>query len=235
MTPGAVRAALVLAGTATLTTAQPPPAQPQLDTFNALPGSPLYNQVADFLSQFDIDNATAQALQVSGSFERSNWATGSVYDDPLYTTFPANASTSPPGTLFNLERTTNTTLYTLAPALALSRFTYQSENVNGSCVPTSSYILWPYMPRQFPNVTGIPVVGFAHGTSGLTPDCAPSHTRNIWYQYFAPFVLALQGYAVVGTDYAGLGVPYDWNNQSIPHQWGAHPAGEFQGLHFQFT
>lgn len=205
--------------------AQPPSAQPQLNTFNAPPGSDLYDQVATIISQFSIDSATAQAVQVAGTFERSNWATPSVFTDPLYSALPSNASTAPPGSVLKIEQTTNTTLYTLAPALALSRIIYQTETLNGTYVPTSAYVLWPYMPRSFANVSGIPVVGFAHGTSGITPDCAPSHTRNIWYQYFAPFVLALQGYAVVGTDYAGLGVPFDANNRSIPHQWGAHPAG----------
>lgn len=207
--------------------AQPPLAQPQLDTFNALPGSDFANSVASIISRFAIDNATAQAVQVAGAFERSNYATPSVFSDPFYSDLPGNASNAPPGSLLKLEPTTNTTLYTLAPSLALSRIVYQTEDLNGTCVPTSAYILWPYMPRDFTasNISGIPVVSFAHGTSGLTPDCAPSHTRNIWYQYFAPFVLALQGYAVVGTDYAGLGVPFDVNNNTISHQWGAHPAG----------
>lgn len=37
-------------------------------------------------------------------------------------------------------------------------------------------------------------------------ECAPSHIRNLWYQYKATYVFALQGYVVVAPDYAGLGV-----------------------------
>ena len=46
-----------------------------------------------------------------------------------------------------------------------------------------------------------------------------------------PFTLALQGYAVVASDYAGLGVDRDANGNFIPHQWIAAPAQGYDMLY----
>lgn len=105
-----------------------------------------------------------------------------------------------------MKNVTNTSLYTLPAAVSLSRITYQTVTLNGTSIPASAYILWPYLPRTFRNITGHPVIGWAHGTSGVLPECAPSHIRNLWYQYSGPYIMALQGYVVVAPDYAGLGV-----------------------------
>ena len=48
--------------------------------------------------------------------------------------------------------------------------------------------------------------------------------RNLDYQFGALFELALQGYAVVAPDYAGLGVGTDASGNRIAHQYMAHPA-----------
>jgi predicted alpha/beta hydrolase len=55
--------------------------------------------------------------------------------------------------------------------------------------------------------------------------CAPSHIRNLWYQYSAPYTLARQGYAVVAPDYAGLGVNRTAEGKFVLHQYTANPAG----------
>lgn len=59
--------------------------------------------------------------------------------------------------------------------------------------------------------------------------------RNLWYQYDAPFILALQGYAVVAPDYAGLGIASSSSNasdhNSIKHPWLAGPAQANDILH----
>jgi pimeloyl-ACP methyl ester carboxylesterase len=73
-------------------------------------------------------------------------------------------------------------------------------------------------------VDGVPAVAWAHGTSGVFGECAPSHIRNLWYQYSAPFTLALQGYAVIAPDYAGLGVNHTAEREPVAHQYLAHPA-----------
>lgn len=154
-------------------------------------------------------------------FEKSNWAHGSVVDDPFYDV-PQEAVHSPPGTLLKIEKDTDTTKYLIPPTAALSRFVYQSETLRGSKVPVSGYVLWPYSPRSQPD--GYPVVAWAHGTSGFDANAAPSHHKNLWQHFLAPYQIALQGYVVVATDYAGLGVKRYPSGQPIVHEYLASPS-----------
>lgn len=149
-------------------------------------------------------------------FERSNWATGSVASDEFYSHVPRyNASSVPAGTLLKVQVNVNTSAFTLPPNTALSRIMFVSESLNGSRIPASAYVLWPYAPRS--QKDGYAVVGWAHGANGIFGDCAPSHLQNLMYQFAAPFTLALQGYVVVAPDYAGLGVDKDEEGKSIKH------------------
>ena len=157
-------------------------------------------------------NATINAH----NFELSYRARPSVAEDPFYTA-PRNASDVAPGTLLKVERQSNTSLYTLAPSLSLSRFMYQSKTSNGTLVPVSAYVLWPYIARDYGD--GLPVVVWAHGTSGTNDECAPSNIQNLWHHFQAPYQLALLGYVVVATDYAGLGVGADASGKSIVHEY----------------
>ncbi|KAF1983687.1 secretory lipase [Aulographum hederae CBS 113979] len=170
-----------------------------------------------------INSTIASNINVAVNFERSNWATGSVDSDPFYSV-PSNSSSFPAGSLIKLQTYVNTSTYTLPPDVALSRIIYQTETLNGTTVPASAYILWPYLAHSFPNITGHPLVAFAHGTSGVFPECGPSHIRNLWYQYSAPYSLALAGYVVVATDYAGLGVSHDAHGNEVRHPYLANPA-----------
>ena len=158
-------------------------------------------------------------------FERLNWATGSVASDEFYSQVPPrnnNASSAPAGTLLKVQVNVNTSAYSLPPNTALSRIIFVSESLNGSRIPASAYVLWPYAPRS--QEDGYAVVGWAHGMSGVFGDCAPSHLQNLLYQFAAPFTLALQGYVVVAPDYAGLGVNRDGERNSIKHVPGAAPS-----------
>lgn len=154
--------------------AQPPPAEPQSNTWQALTGSPFLTDIKAIISRSNVDNATAQAAQIAASFERSNWATGSVFTDPFYK-LPDNASQAAPGDVLKVEQITNASLYTMPPNVALSRFEYQTEDLNGTSIPASAFVLWPWSARKFPNITGIPIIAWAHGTSGSPTECAPSH------------------------------------------------------------
>ncbi|KAH7371177.1 secretory lipase [Pyrenochaeta sp. MPI-SDFR-AT-0127] len=178
------------------------------------------------ISRAGISDTTANNVNIALNFERSNWATNSVTVDPFYIVPPSNRNQSflPPGSLLSVEEISNTSLYAVPPSVSLSRILYQTSTLNGTAITASAYVLWPYLPRRFtnPNVTGLPVVGWAHGTSGVMSECAPSHLRNLWYQYKAPYVLALQGYVVVAPDYAGLGVgafSTKEKNKVIRHPW----------------
>ena len=158
-----------------------------------------------------------QALQ----FEASSWANGPASDDPFYQV-PDGASKAVPGSLLKVENDTDTSKYLLPPATAMSRFIYQSENLTGTPVPVSAFILWPYSPKS--QADGYPVVAWAHGTSGSSANCAPSNHKTLWQHFLAPFQLATQGYVVVGTDYAGLGVHKHESGEPIIHQYMACPS-----------
>ena len=90
--------------------------------------------------------------------------------------------------------------------------------MNGTAVPISAYILWPYLPRN--QSDGYPVVVWSHGNSGLGSSvCAPSNYRNLLYQFATIFELALQGYVVVAPDYQGLGVTTDANGRPVVYDY----------------
>ena len=54
---------------------------------------------------------------------------------------------------------------------------------------------------------GFPVIAWAHGTVGLGDDCTPSALPRTPRDDEYLFALADQGYAIVASDYAGLGTP----------------------------
>ena len=163
-----------------------------------------------------IDNAAATL-----AFERSLWANGSVTEEDFYRV-PSDTSSLAAGSLLKLQLDANASAYALPPGTALSRILYQTKTLNGSLVPASAYILWPYAARSQPD--GYAVVGFAHGSSGWLPECAPSHWINLNYEFRIPYLLALQGYVVVATDYVGLGVAKDGAGKPTAHPWLSSPS-----------
>ncbi|MBD0323785.1 MAG: hypothetical protein ICV72_10420, partial [Aldersonia sp.] len=64
-----------------------------------------------------------------------------------------------------------------------------------------------YVPDGMPPQGGWPVVSWAHGTVGMGDQCAPSNYKSTERDsaYLAHWMQ--QGYAVVATDYVGLGNP----------------------------
>lgn len=213
-----------LALCASLVMGQVPLLQPQNTTFNSS-----FTLSDEQIAFANLPETVANNVNVALRFEQSNWATGSVLSDPFYTDLPANATDAPAGSLLKVEPFTDTSTYTIAPTLALSRIIYQSKTLNGTTVPVSAYILWPLYPRG--GARRAPLVSWGHGTSGVFAECAPSHVRNLWYQFSGPYALALAGYAVVATDYAGLGVSAYANGEPIVHQYVANPAAGYDLLY----
>ena len=154
------------------------------------------------------------------AFEKSNWVNGPVSEDKFYTV--SNDTNAAPGTSLECEKETPSAGYSLPPSTSLSRIVYQSKSLNGDAVPASAYILWPHLPRK--QEDGFSVVVYAHGSSGLGPNCAPSHMKNLWDHFKAPYLLALLGYVVVAPDYAGQGVSKNAAGKSIIHELLASPA-----------
>ncbi|KAL8716264.1 MAG: hypothetical protein Q9220_000169 [cf. Caloplaca sp. 1 TL-2023] len=174
------------------------------------------------MAQAGITPDIASYMEAAWNFEQSIWATGAVATDPFYGV-PESSLSATPGTLLKVEQDTDTTKFTLPPSTALSRLLFQTRTLNGKSVPASAFVLWPYSPRRQPDGS-IPVVSWAHGTSGLFGDQAPSHLKGLSYQFGGPYILALQGYAVVAADYAGLGVERTADGETIHHEYVANPA-----------
>lgn len=173
------------------------------------------------LSRAELKRTLPPSTSAALDFDESRYAKGSVSKDPFYTVFERDHA-KPAGALLKIEQAVDTSSYMLPPATAMSRIVFQSRTLLGSPVPVSAYVLWPYAPRMLSD--GAPVVAWAHGTSGIAADCAPSHLKNVWQHFLAPYQLALQGYVVVAADYAGLGVEKNGLGQFITHEYLSGPS-----------
>ncbi|MFD0925670.1 alpha/beta hydrolase family protein [Williamsia deligens] len=84
------------------------------------------------------------------------------------------------------------------------RFLYSSVDQHGRMAVSTAAV---FLPRSAPPAGGWPVVAWAHGTVGIGDSCTPSAQKRSPRDddYISHWLD--QGYAVVGTDYTGLGTP----------------------------
>lgn len=98
----------------------------------------------------------------------------------------------------------------LDPALSVGgagaayRILYSTVNQHDSPAVSTAVV---FLPHGAPPEGGWPVIAWAHGTVGLGDDCTPSalprsERDNEYLTHWLE-----QGYAIVGTDYVGLGTP----------------------------
>jgi pimeloyl-ACP methyl ester carboxylesterase len=64
-----------------------------------------------------------------------------------------------------------------------------------------------FEPKGEPPANGWPVLAWAHGTTGVADICAPSVQARLMFEIKYLNTWLAQGFAVVATDYQGLGVP----------------------------
>ena len=95
--------------------------------------------------------------------------------------------------------------YELPPEVSAVRILYHSRSASGEDVATTGVVLTP--SEQKPPVGGWPVIAWAHGATGVARPCAPSLMRNVGHGPFLSMYVNL-GYAVVATDYTGLGTDF---------------------------
>ena len=88
------------------------------------------------------------------------------------------------------------------PAAEAWRVRYRSVSVEGRPVEVSGMVARPAAP---PPAGGYPVLAWAHGTTGVADDCAPSRWGSAILTTVQPFLDA--GFVVAATDYEGLGTP----------------------------
>ena len=98
------------------------------------------------------------------------------------------------------------------------RFLYHSRAFGREDVPASGVVILPYGD---PPEGGWPVIAWAHGTTGVGRVAAPSLDSHLVYGWEGLLIWPTMGYAVVATDYAGLG-------SNVPHQYlvGASQAND---------
>ena len=84
------------------------------------------------------------------------------------------------------------------------RILYRSTGLSGEPIAVSGAIFIP--PGAAP-AGGRNVIAWAHPTSGVVEDCAPSLMPDVSGMIWGLADMLRQGYVVVATDYPGLGVP----------------------------
>ncbi len=122
---------------------------------------------------------------------------------------PALAS-SKPGALLRQEPGTG---YALPQGATAVRILYHSLSADGKDVATSGVVL---IPAGKAPADGWPVIAWAHGTSGVARQCAPSLQKDMEYGEEGLMPMVRAGFAVVATDYHGLGTqgPHEYVNKT---------------------
>ena len=201
--------------------AQIPPAKVYTSDFNSS-----FSLTLAQIEAAELDEATVDSLNIVLRYDRSQLAFGGPYEDDFYALPPLTGPLQA-GQVLKVQDVTDASAYSIPAGTALSRILYTTQNLNGTVIPTSGFILWPYAPRRFESDapdSKAHVVVWAHGTSGFFRTQNPSSQRPLWYAHNAPFALALAGYAVFAPDFAGLGVSESWDGSEIPHEYNASPA-----------
>ncbi|MGA8490818.1 MAG: lipase family protein [Terriglobales bacterium] len=95
--------------------------------------------------------------------------------------------------------------YELPPEVSAIGILYHSRSAAGDDVAASGVVLIP--SEEKPPAGGWPIIAWAHGAVGVARQCAPSLMRNVGHGPFFSMYVNL-GYAVVATDYTGLGTNF---------------------------
>ncbi len=99
----------------------------------------------------------------------------------------------------------SSTPMTLAPPGATAyRIKYRSLSGKGQAIEVTGVVIIPLTPAP---AQGRPMVAWAHGTFGVAEGCAPSMNPSMFATVAGLTKMIALGYAVVATDYAGLGTP----------------------------
>ena len=162
------------------------------------------------------------AAHASGAAEeRRDWAPPTNSQDalrmeradalPLTSFYDAaeNLSRNTPGNLLRSEASAD---YQLPAGASAVRILYQSLDAAGSPVAASAAVLVPAGQKP---AAGWPVIAWAHGTSGVARQCAPSAMKNVYYGGLGLFEFLKAGFAIVAVDYRGLGTegPHQYLNK----------------------
>jgi hypothetical protein len=123
---------------------------------------------------------------------------------------PANLAATRAGELLRAEPAHD---YLLPAGASAVRILYHSLDATGRDVATSGVVL---VPSGKAPAGGWPVIAWAHGTSGVARQCAPSAMKDVYYGEEGLNDFLAAGFAVVATDYHGLGTegPHQYVNKT---------------------
>jgi hypothetical protein len=124
---------------------------------------------------------------------------------PFYDVDLAQLPEAPAGTLIKAEEITG------APTgVKTFRIMYHSRDLKGNDLPVTG--LFTYPVGEVPN-EGLPLISYAHGTTGVGRACGMSQTPFLantpGYSHYHQQILPMveEGWAVVATDFSGMGAP----------------------------
>jgi pimeloyl-ACP methyl ester carboxylesterase len=149
--------------------------------------------------------ATDRARAEGADLFVRTWQEGKVVDAeralPITPFYQGSAADAPaePGTLVRAEPATD---FGLPPGVTATRILYHTRTANNVDALASGVVLIPYGK---PPKGGWPLLAWSHGTSGVARACAPSLMTSLFYNWEGLYEYVTMGYAVVATDYAGLG------------------------------
>jgi hypothetical protein len=102
--------------------------------------------------------------------------------------------------------------YLLPYTISAVRFLYHSRSSPQKDVAASGVVL---LPRRTPPPGGWPIIAWAHDLTGSARQCAPSLLKTVNEGPLLSMYVGL-GYAVVASDYAGLGTNFPYAVLDVP-------------------
>ena len=159
--------------------------------------------------------ATAALLAISGASVQSQVVNPKTSYAPRrlpITKFYDTADPLPPGRPGELIRSEPFYEYLLPYTVSAVRILYHSRSPHDADVATSGVVL---LPRGAAPSGGWPIIAWAHDLTGSARSCAPSLIKTLNEAPLLSMYVGL-GYAVVASDYAGLGTNFPYAVLDVP-------------------
>jgi len=158
---------------------------------------------------------TALLLATSAAFATSEVLTSKASQTPrrlLLSKFYDTPDPLPSGQPGELIRAEPFYEYLLPYTISAVRILYHSRSRNDKDVAASGVVL---LPRGTPPPGGWPIIAWAHDLTGSARQCAPSLLKTLNEGPLLSMYVGL-GYAVVASDYAGLGTNFPYAVLDVP-------------------
>jgi acetyl esterase/lipase len=119
--------------------------------------------------------------------------------DPAFYQAPPESTAGTPGSIVRIEPMRGAPL-----GASAYRVLYRSTDPSNQPILVSGVVV---IPAGAAPKDGKPIIAWAHPTTGVVSDCAPSQARFVFQTMMGLRDMVRRGYIVVATDYPGLGTP----------------------------